>query len=159
MKGGVLASGEVTLSHPTAFNRNVTLPGLRLRVVQEPGAPPWDLLMRTFGLHSAGRACMLLENILRKGVLRAPRDDIENLLVAVLNASAGKALNDTLVNKVAHGKSDVTVYKMQDMATAARAKTLGITSVPAVVIDGKLAACCSGRGIDEAVLRTAGLGG
>ena len=63
-----------------------------------------------------------------------------------------------LVNKVAQGKSSVTVHKMQDMATATRAKALGITSVPAVVIDGKLAACCSGRGIDEAVLRVAGLG-
>ena len=63
-----------------------------------------------------------------------------------------------LVNKVAQGKSNVTVCKMQDMAMATRAKALGITSVPAVVIDGKLAACCSGRGIDEAVLRVAGLG-
>lgn len=75
--------------------------------------------------------------------------------------SAGCHLCDeavALVNKVVQGKSHVTVHKMQDMATAARAKALGITSVPAVVIDGKLAACCSGRGIDEAVLRAAGLG-
>jgi glutaredoxin 3 len=63
-----------------------------------------------------------------------------------------------LVTKVANGKSDVTVHKMQDIATATRAKALGITSIPAIVIDGKLAACCSGRGIDEAVLRIAGLG-
>ena len=63
-----------------------------------------------------------------------------------------------LVNKVAQGKSDVTVHKMQEVATASRAKALGVTSVPAVVINGKLAACCSGRGIDEAVLRIAGLG-
>lgn len=62
-----------------------------------------------------------------------------------------------LVKKVGQGKCDVTVHKMQDIATATRAKALGISSVPAVVIDGKLAACCSGRGIDEAVLRTAGL--
>jgi hypothetical protein len=31
-------------------------------------------------------------------------------------------------------------------------------SVPAVVIDGKLADCCTGRGPDEATLRAAGLG-
>jgi glutaredoxin 3 len=31
-------------------------------------------------------------------------------------------------------------------------------SVPAVVIDGKLADCCAGRGLDEATLRAAGLG-
>jgi len=35
---------------------------------------------------------------------------------------------------------------------------LGIRSVPAVVIDGKLADCCAGRGVDETVLRAAGLG-
>ena len=63
-----------------------------------------------------------------------------------------------LVNKLAQGRSDVTVHRMQDMATATRAKALGVTSVPAVVINGKLTACCSGRGIDDAVLRIAGLG-
>jgi hypothetical protein len=30
--------------------------------------------------------------------------------------------------------------------------------VPAVLIDGKLADCCAGRGVDLQVLRTAGLG-
>ena len=63
-----------------------------------------------------------------------------------------------LVNTVVRDTSVVTVHRMQDVATAARAKALGITSVPAVVIDGKLAACCSGRGIDEAVLRAASFG-
>jgi glutaredoxin 3 len=36
---------------------------------------------------------------------------------------------------------------------AARAKSLGIKSVPTVVIDGKLASCCAARGVDEATLR------
>src|SRR5205823_5920573 len=44
------------------------------------------------------------------------------------------------------------------MAVAAKAKTYGIRSVPAVVIDGKLADCCAGRGPEEAALRAAGLG-
>ena len=34
-----------------------------------------------------------------------------------------------------------------------RAKTLGIPSVPAMVIDGKVAECCAGRGPEEATLR------
>lgn len=38
------------------------------------------------------------------------------------------------------------------------ARSLGLSSVPAVVIDRKRAACCSGRGPDEAVLRAAGPG-
>jgi hypothetical protein len=47
---------------------------------------------------------------------------------------------------------------MNDPAVANRAKHFGIRSVPAVVIDGKLADCCTGRGVDEATLRAAGLG-
>ena len=53
---------------------------------------------------------------------------------------------------------DVQVLDMRDPETAARAKDLGIRSVPAVVIDGKLAGCCAGRGVDLVVLRKAGLG-
>jgi hypothetical protein len=49
------------------------------------------------------------------------------------------------------------VLDMHDPQAAGRAKGLGIRSVPAVVIDGKLADCCTGRGPDEATLRAAGL--
>jgi glutaredoxin len=53
---------------------------------------------------------------------------------------------------------EVVVLDMKDTSVAQRAKDLGIRSVPAVAIDGKLADCCSGRGPDEAVLQAAGLG-
>ena len=53
---------------------------------------------------------------------------------------------------------DVKVLDMHDPDVASRAKSLGIRSVPAVVIDGKLADCCAGRGPDAATLKTAGLG-
>jgi glutaredoxin len=53
---------------------------------------------------------------------------------------------------------EVTVLDMKDPVVADRAKALGIRSVPAVVIDGKLADCCEGRGPDEATLKAAGLG-
>jgi hypothetical protein len=49
------------------------------------------------------------------------------------------------------------VLHMHDPEVAGPAKGLGIRSVPAVVIDGKLADCCTGRGPDEATLRAAGL--
>jgi glutaredoxin 3 len=52
----------------------------------------------------------------------------------------------------------VSIVDMRDPAVAQRAKQLGIRSVPVVVIDGRLAECCTGRGVDEATLRTAGLG-
>ena len=47
---------------------------------------------------------------------------------------------------------------MHQQETAAKAKEYGIKSVPAVIIDGKLANCCMGRGVDEATLRAAGMG-
>jgi hypothetical protein len=63
-----------------------------------------------------------------------------------------------MVQRAACSSCEVTVLDMRDAAVASRAKDLGIRSVPAVVIDGKLADCCSGRGVDEATLRAAGLG-
>ena len=53
---------------------------------------------------------------------------------------------------------DIHVLDMNDPDVAARAKNLGIRSVPAVVIDGKLADCCSDRGPDLDTLKAAGLG-
>jgi glutaredoxin 3 len=44
------------------------------------------------------------------------------------------------------------------MQEVARAKALGVRSLPAVVIDGKLVDCCSSSGIVLDVLRGAGLG-
>ena len=53
---------------------------------------------------------------------------------------------------------DVTILDMNDPSVSNRAKSLGIKSVPAVVIDGKLADCCEGRGPDIEILKAAGLG-
>lgn len=63
-----------------------------------------------------------------------------------------------LVNRAACPSCDVTILDMQDPQGASRAKSLGVHSVPAVVIDGTLADCCTGRGPDEQTLRAAGLG-
>ena len=75
--------------------------------------------------------------------------------------SAGCALCEDavgMVRRLACDSCDVQVLDMKDPEVANRAKALGIGSVPAVVIDGKLADCCAGRGPDEATLRAAGLG-
>ncbi|GAC1626294.1 MAG: hypothetical protein NVS9B10_14020 [Nevskia sp.] len=75
--------------------------------------------------------------------------------------SAGCAVCDeavALVKRVACPSCDVTVHDMKDIRSVQRAKALGVRSVPAVAIDDELASCCAGRGIDEAVLRVAGLG-
>ncbi len=63
-----------------------------------------------------------------------------------------------LVNRVACSSCEVSVLDMNRDEVAERARSLGIGSVPAVVIDGKLADCCAGRGPDETILRAAGLG-
>ncbi len=64
----------------------------------------------------------------------------------------------TLIQSIACPSCDVTVLDMNDAGVAQRAKGLGVRSVPAVVVDGRLADCCQGRGPDAATLRAAGLG-
>ncbi len=63
-----------------------------------------------------------------------------------------------LVHRLACDSCDVTVLEMEDPAVAERARQLGVRSVPAVAVDGRLADCCAGRGPDESVLRAAGIG-
>lgn len=63
-----------------------------------------------------------------------------------------------LVNGIACPSCEVTILNMRDPTVASQAKRLNIRSIPAIVIDGKLADCCAGRGPDEALLRAAGLG-
>ena len=63
-----------------------------------------------------------------------------------------------LVNRMSCPSCEVSVLDMHQAGVARRARELGIRSVPAVVIDGKLADCCAGRGPQESVLRAAGAG-
>jgi glutaredoxin 3 len=62
-----------------------------------------------------------------------------------------------LVNRLAGSTHQVEVHDMHQAQIAQRATSLGIHSVPALLIDGQLASCCLGRGPDEAALRAAGL--
>lgn len=70
----------------------------------------------------------------------------------------GKVLTIDMVNRIACPSCEVSVLDMNDSKVANHAKSLGVRTVPAVVIDGTLAGCCAGRGPDEAALRAAGLG-
>ncbi len=63
-----------------------------------------------------------------------------------------------MVKRISCEHCEVNVLDMKDPAVADRAKALGIRSVPAVVVDGKLADCCAGRGPDKATLKAAGIG-
>lgn len=63
-----------------------------------------------------------------------------------------------LVNKIACSSCELEILDMQDNQVARRAKDLGINSVPAVIVDGKLADCCAGKGVKESSLRALGIG-
>lgn len=75
--------------------------------------------------------------------------------------SAGCAMCEdaiNLVNKLACSSCDVQILDMHNPEHSKRAKSLGIKSVPAIVVNGKLASCCAGKGPSESELRAAGIG-
>lgn len=53
---------------------------------------------------------------------------------------------------------EVTVLDMNDTAVAERAREIGVNRVPAVVVDGQLAGCCTDAGPNEQTLRETGIG-
>lgn len=75
--------------------------------------------------------------------------------------SAGCSVCDdtvALINRIACPSCEVLILDMHKPDAAEKARRYGIRSVPAVVVDGKLADCCAGRGPDERQLRAAGIG-
>ena len=63
-----------------------------------------------------------------------------------------------LINKIACPSCEVEILDMHKPDVSRKAKQYGIRSVPAVVVNGRLADCCAGRGPDEKQLRSAGIG-
>jgi thioredoxin-like negative regulator of GroEL len=75
--------------------------------------------------------------------------------------SAGcKVCEETVdwIQKLACPSCQVEVLDMQKEQVSARAKQLGVRSVPAVAVDGKLLECCAGAGPQESDLIAAGVG-
>ena len=75
--------------------------------------------------------------------------------------SAGCAVCEAtlaMIQRTACPSCEISILDMRDPDVARRARALDISAVPAVVIDGQLADCCSGRGPEEKALRSAGLG-
>jgi hypothetical protein len=62
------------------------------------------------------------------------------------------------VREIACDSCDVQVVSLQEEAGSHRADEIGVESVPAVAVNGSLAACCQGRGVKEGDLRAAGIG-
>ena len=63
-----------------------------------------------------------------------------------------------LVNSIACPSCEIEVLDMRKDEVAEKAKQHGVRSVPAIVIDGKLADCCVGLGVDDSLLRATGVG-
>jgi len=70
--------------------------------------------------------------------------------------SAGCSLCKETIEMVQRlaGSHQVLIHDMHTSEAVKKAKEYGVRSVPAVVIDGKLAFCCAG-GPDEHILRSA----
>lgn len=62
-----------------------------------------------------------------------------------------------MVNRLASSSCEITILNMNEKGVAARAKELGIRSVPAVAVNGQLAECCASRGVEESTLRSTGI--
>ena len=63
-----------------------------------------------------------------------------------------------LVQRLACDDCDINVLDMHDPGVAERAMRLGVRSVPAVAVNGRLVECCVGRGVDADALVAAGIG-
>lgn len=63
-----------------------------------------------------------------------------------------------IVQELACPSCEVHILDIQDDQVSDRAKQLGVRSVPAVAIDGKLVDCCIGVGPNPKSLKAAGLG-
>jgi glutaredoxin len=75
--------------------------------------------------------------------------------IEVFSAGCGTCKETVEIVKRLAGSHEVIVHDMHQRHVATKAKEYGVRSVPAVVIDGKLAGCCAGRGPDEHTLRAA----
>lgn len=94
--GGITQDGVVIVSHPTNYNRTISLPGLRVTLVKGPSALPGDMPFGDNDLYFASRPRQLLENLTPTRGARsksAGPSAVEERLVAILNASGEAELN------------------------------------------------------------------
>ncbi len=64
-----------------------------------------------------------------------------------------------LVKGLACPSCEVVVHDLRaDGEAVSRARGYGVNAVPAVVVDGRLAECCTGSSVSEEVLRDSGVG-
>lgn len=95
LAGGITPQGELTLSHPTRFNRITELPGVKIALLKGPSQLPGDMPLGDSGLYWSSRPRMLLENLgkSRGGNRTVGKSGVEEKLVEILNASGEDVLN------------------------------------------------------------------
>ena len=94
--GGLSADGSIYLSHPTNYNRNIELPGVRAILVKGSGPLPGDSPLGNQKLFFASRSRALLENLSPERGSRgksAGAEAVEQRLVSILNAGGEDELN------------------------------------------------------------------
>ncbi len=64
----------------------------------------------------------------------------------------------TLIKDMACSSCEIEVLDMKNTNVATRARALGVRSVPAVAVGGKLASCCKKTGPNRDDLEAAGIG-
>jgi len=81
---------------------------------------------------------------------------VQRMKIEIFSAGCS-ACNETLemVKRLAGSAHDLVIHVMHQSEIASKAKSYGVRSVPAVVIDGKLASCCAGRGPEERIIKSA----
>ena len=79
--------------------------------------------------------------------------------IEVFTAGCG-VCDDVVANvrEAACSSCEVEVRPMQEERNVQAAKRYGIERLPAIVIDGRLANCCAGSGVDLDTLKAQGLG-
>lgn len=94
IKSGIQEEGIITLSHPTIYNKQIRFPGLSFVMIKGPSFLQGDIRLPEHALFWASRPRAILENLGKKSISRMGRNEIEDSLIDILNASGEVKLNE-----------------------------------------------------------------
>lgn len=109
---------------------------------------------RTLYLSTGSMTREIIDSFIQKVMVMSTKRHIEIF-------SAGCSICIDVIARVrsmACSSCEIDVLDLTDASVAERAASLGVRSIPAVAVNGKLADCCTGRGVSDDALRAAGIG-